>query len=286
MKGPIRRTLRRSAAAIALAALVLGSCAHRPELIPDAHYVAMGSSFAAGTAIGGVKPGTPVRCGRSPLNYASLLAARLNLHLDDQTCGGATTAHIMGPWDELAPQINAVNADTRLVTITIGGNDLGYVMNLFAATCSATEGYVIGGVKRPCPVMKLPAAKDFARLESSLRALAREVHSRAPAARLIFVQYVELVPERPCAALRLSPEGAVATRTIGRQLAAITARAAKAERAEVLDAYTLSRGHSLCDAKPWSAGPKPLGPEANTPWHPNAAGHAAIAEALAQRLGG
>jgi GDSL-like Lipase/Acylhydrolase family len=243
-------------AASLIATLVLSACARIPALSSNARYVAMGSSFAAGTGINGIKPGTPPRCARSASNYATLVAGRLSLPLDDQTCSGATTAHILGAWSELPAQVEAVNADTRLVTITIGGNDVGYVMNLFAASCLANEGFMYQGVKRPCPTIRPPKAEDF------------------------FVQYVKLVPETPCAASQLSPEGALVTRDIGEQLARVTARAALAEGAEVLAADQFSRGHTLCDADKWSVGPKPGGTEAPAPWHPTAAGHAAIAAEL------
>lgn len=273
-------------AATLIAALSLSACAHMPAGLPsNARYVAMGSSYAAGTAINGFKPGTPQRCGRSASNYATLLAGKLGLALDDQTCGGATTAHILGPWNELPAQIDAVNADTRLVTVTIGGNDLNYVGNLYAASCSG-EGLTVQGVKRPCPALRPPNAEAYAKLEANLRAVAREVHRRAPKARLVFVQYVKLVPDNPCAESRLSPEGALVNREIGEQLAKVTARAAEAEGALVLPADQLSRGHTLCDAEKWSVGIKTGGPEAPAPWHPTAAGHAAIAAELERMLAG
>lgn len=265
-------------------ALALSACAHMQTALPqNARYVAMGSSYAAGTGINGIKPGTPQRCGRSASNYATLLAGKLGLALDDQTCGGATTAHILDPWNELPPQIEAVNADTRLVTVTIGGNDLGYVMNLYAATCGG-GGFTVQGVNRPCPALRPPKAEDYARLEGNLRAIAREVHRRAPRARLVFVQYVKLVPDNPCAESQLSPEGALLNRDIGEQLAKATARAAEAEGALILPANELSRGHTLCDADRWSVGIKPGGPEAPASWHPTAAGHAAIAAELEKML--
>jgi lysophospholipase L1-like esterase len=267
-------------AASLLATLALSACAHIPAGLPsNARYVAMGSSFAAGTGINGIKPGTPQRCGRSASNYATLVAGKLGLALDDQTCGGATTAHILGPWNELPAQIDAVNADTRLVTVTIGGNDVGYVMNLFIASCPP-EGMIVQGTRRACTAPRPPKAEDYVKLEATLRAVAREVFRRAPKARLVFVQYVKLIPDAPCAAAQLSPEGALATRDIGEQLARVTARAALAEGAEVLAADQFSRGHTLCDADKWSVGPKPGGIEAPAPWHPTAAGHAAIAEEL------
>jgi lysophospholipase L1-like esterase len=274
-------------AAALLCTLALSACAHIPAGLPsNARYVAMGSSFAAGTGINGIKPDTPQRCGRSTSNYATLVAGKLGLALDDQTCGGATTAHILGPWNELPAQVEAVNADTRLVTVTIGGNDVNYVMNLFGASCVASEGFVIQGVKRPCPPQRPPKAEDYAKLEANLRAVAREVFRRAPKARLVFVQYVKLIPDIPCAASQLSPGGALVTRDIGEQLARVTARAALAEGAEVLAADQLSRGHTLCDAEKWSVGSKPGGPEAPAPWHPTVAGHAGIAIELEAMLTG
>ncbi|MCW1402848.1 SGNH/GDSL hydrolase family protein [Novosphingobium sp. MW5] len=274
----------RPLATAALAFALTGCATLHPALPHNARYVAMGSSYAAGTGINGIKPGTPQRCGRSASNYATLLAGKLGLALDDQTCGGATTAHILGPWNELPAQVEAVNAETRLVTVTIGGNDVNYVGNLYAASCSG-EGFMVQGVKRPCPAMRPPKAEDYAKLEANLRAVAREVHRRAPKATLVFVQYVKLVPDNPCAESQLSAEGALINRDIGEQLAKVTARAAEAEGALVLPANELSRGHTLCDADRWSVGIKPGGPEAPASWHPTAAGHAAIANALASMLG-
>lgn len=266
---------------LGLAAVALATTAQAKPIPKGARYVAMGSSYAAGTAIGGVKPGTPQRCGRSARNYASIVAQRLGLTLDDQTCGGATTAHILGPWNELPAQIGAVNAETRLVTVTIGGNDLGYVMNLYGGSCTAGTAQAFG---RPCPGLHPPTTEAYALLESNLRQIASEVHKRAPKARLVFVQYVRLVPDAPCEALGLSPEGVLLNREIGERLAKITTRAAEAEGAEVLQSQDLSEGHTLCDAQPWSVGLKPTGPDGPASWHPNAAGHAALADALEKVL--
>lgn len=266
------------------AALLAAGCAHHTADPGSRRYVSLGSSFAAGTSLGGLKTDTPARCGRSSVNYASLLAVELQLELTDAACNGATTTHVLEGWNELPPQIAAITPDTRLVTITIGGNDLGYVMNLAAASCDPAKGLSFGGMARPCPTLKLPTEQDYARTEAALRAIARAVRARAPASRLIFVQYVQLVPPNACAKLGLNGENAQIMRLMGQRLAEITARAARKERAEVLDARRLSAQHTPCDAQPWSAGPVPNGPPANAPWHPNMAGHAAIAKALAQQI--
>lgn len=249
----------------------------------NAQYVAMGSSFAAGAGFGTQKPGTPNRCGRSDQNYASLLAAKLNLILDDQTCNGATTTHLLGPWNEIAAQLDAVGPDTRLVTATIGGNDLNYAAYLLATACGADNMVAIGGRTIPCPPHSVPTEADYAALESRMREVVRRVKAKAPQARFIYVQYVTLVPRRPCSSAPIPPEKAAVAREIGRRLAAITVRAARLEGGEVLDADRLSRRHTACDAEPWSVGAKEV-PGQGALWHPSRLAHAEIAAALAQRL--
>lgn len=120
--------------------LLLGGCAASGSesgraLPPKARFASLGSSFAAGAGIGPLQAGTPERCSRTTNNYATLLAARLDLNLVDASCGGATSEHVLRGWSELPPQIDALDRETRLVTITVGGNDLGYVGWLFASSC-------------------------------------------------------------------------------------------------------------------------------------------------------
>ncbi|MEU5049105.1 GDSL-type esterase/lipase family protein [Streptomyces sp. NPDC021096] len=95
-----------------------------------AKYVAMGSSFAAGPGITPTKPGSPAACGRSADNYASKVAARFGLALTDVTCSGATANILTTGQHGRPPQISAVTADTRLVTVTIGGSDVNYLGSL------------------------------------------------------------------------------------------------------------------------------------------------------------
>ena len=82
----------------------------------DSSYVALGDSFSAGT---GTRASTD-DCYRSPYGYPALIAQSQGLSLDYQACSGATTS------DVLNHQVGALSADTDLVTMTIGGNDLGF----------------------------------------------------------------------------------------------------------------------------------------------------------------
>jgi lysophospholipase L1-like esterase len=265
--------------------LALAGCATTTAQPPltlssGARYVSLGSSYAAGAGIGTLLPGTPQRCGRTQNNYARLLAARMRFDLIDASCGGATTAHILGPWNELPPQLDAVTPDTELVTITIGGNDVRYVLNLAIATCGRVSG-MMPPAGRACPSATWPSEVDYSVLGQRLREIAREVRRRAPQAELIFVDYVRILPDvGGCVALPLDETQMAAGREAFRRLADITAKSAEAEGATLLSAGELSRGHDACSAQPWSAGY----PGKPTIWHPTAAGHAGIAAALAERL--
>lgn len=262
--------------------LVLSGCAAtnigQKALIPaNANYVAMGSSFAAGAGIGPIQQGSPERCSRTVNNYASLVASQRKLNLIDVSCGGATTDHIIGKWNELPPQIQAVSNDTRLVTITIGGNDLSYVGWLFASSCR----FGVSVFPGPCRKASLPSEGDYAKLEANLNAIATEVRRRAPKASIVFIQYVTLLSETACPLEPISPEDAMIGRQIADRLAQITAKVARASDALVLDTDRASRSHTPCSQEPWSHGlSKGHDTTKGAPWHPNAAGHVAIAKLL------
>jgi len=93
------------------------------------------------------------------------------------------------------------------------------------------------------------------------------------------------VPDAPCQRANMPMEYASENRTIGRRLAEITARVARANRTSLLEADRLSLGHTPCDQVPWSNGMIENNDLSNgAPWHPNSAGHAAIASALVEML--
>ena len=273
--------------AVLPALALLAACATVPPLPVGAKYVSLGSSFAAGAGIPPLASDRPARCGASELSYSRLLAAQLGLSLTDASCGGATTADVLNASSELPPQIDAVTPDTRLVTITIGGNDLNYMGLLFAASCRAgvPSGRTADSAASECPPLPRPDAAAVDTLENNFAGLLLAVRDRAPEARVILVQYLSLVSEHDCTAARLNPEDAASARMVARALAQASARAATRAGAEVLPMDRLSQGHTACDAEPWARGLS-AGFDAaqGAPWHPSPAGHAAIARELAALL--
>ena len=104
-------------------------------------YVALGSSMAAGPGIRPRAEGAPLCSGRSARNYPHLVAERLSLELVDVTFSGATTAHLLADHQRgRPPQITALDGSEDLVTVTVGGNDVGYVPLLMAASLPAAAG--------------------------------------------------------------------------------------------------------------------------------------------------
>lgn len=267
----------------------LAGCAHGEGVRQDgrvpagAAYVAMGSSFAAGPGIAPSANSKPAMCARSANNYAQQLAKRRGLTLIDVSCSGATTRGVLDGWAGLPPQVDALTAETRLVTITIGGNDVGYIGGLMAASCNKMN----PGSHVRCPPALPPKEERWTALEAALRRVAAEVRRRSPQARLIWVDYPAVLPERTlCQATPLSPEQADASRAIAKRLAALTARVAHETGSSILAASRLTAGHGACGHDPWMNGyPVQGGKPVSAPYHPTLPGMTAIAAALDRMLG-
>ncbi len=268
----------------ALAVMALGACAQTPSAAPSlagAKYVAMGSSFAAGPGIPDYYEPTPAPCYRSTQNYAHQLASRLKLDLTDVSCSGATTNHLTGPRGAIPPQLDALTPDTRLVTLTIGGNDLGYIGGLTAASCAGLMKET--GIEAGCsPPITPPAEKTYADLAARMDAVAKDIRRRAPQAQLVFVDYLAVLPENgTCASTPLDVFQADGARYIARRLAEITRTVAGQNNASIITASELSKGHDACSTDPWMNGyPRPGAPVGGTMYHPNAKGMTAVADAL------
>ena len=104
------------------------------------HYVALGDSFTAAPFVP-TQYGTPIGCGRSDHNYPSVVKAAIGATVfRDESCSSATTKHMTEPQGVLGgnhiPQFDALSDDATLVTVGIGGNDVGLVG---AATGSSTR---------------------------------------------------------------------------------------------------------------------------------------------------
>ncbi|WP_134772551.1 SGNH/GDSL hydrolase family protein [Ornithinimicrobium flavum] len=106
--------------AVAMAAATALPAAAAPR---EVVYDALGDSYAAGF---GTAPFTPP-CGQSPLAYPYVLDGRMKIDLDDfAACSGAVASNPEGEVNSVHAQLGALDEDTDLVTISIGGNDVAW----------------------------------------------------------------------------------------------------------------------------------------------------------------
>jgi lysophospholipase L1-like esterase len=249
-------------------------------------YVAMGSSFAAGPGLPSRAPSSPRRAGRSTGNYAHLVARALGLDLHDVTYSGATTGDILRPSAAGQPaQLDAVTSETRLVTITAGGNDIGYLPRLTLASL-------------PWPLRVLPPVtarvsalgeenatdERFGQLERNLAAIAGRLHDRAPACRVLIVSYLSILPADGPAPPPPPPADITAWgRAIAARLAGTTHAAAATAGWTYIAASAASADHHAWSTAPWTRRFH-LSLRGGAPYHPNAAGMAAVAELVLATL--
>jgi lysophospholipase L1-like esterase len=243
-------------------------------------YVALGSSMAAGPGIGPTATGAPFRAGRSARNYPHLVAERLGHNLVDVTYSGATTANVLTDSQHGAPpQIDALDGSEDLVTVTIGGNDVGYVPFLFAAGLPRLVRSLplLGGRLRE---QLDPDARDraLADVAESLKDVGRALRERSPVARVLFVDYLTLLPPAGTPAAPLSDTDVSVGRHIAGTLERLTSEAAADTGCGVVRVAQTSSDHHAWSADPWTTRfglPLPGRP---APLHPNAAGMRAVAD--------
>ena len=243
---------------------------------PGSTYVALGSSFAAGP---GIRPITHRRAGRSARNYAHQVAETLSLHLVDVTCSGATTADVLRSWrGRQPPQIDAVTPDAKLVTITVGGNDIGYIGSLVRGSLLSRFRFLPRAWRH---VDYSVQKQHYDTLIDSLVNVVRAVRSRAPGARILLVDYLTVLgtDAHTCRELPLDDDAISQARTTADGLATAFEAAAEQTAACLVRASAASVDHGVGSAEPWVTG------WGRMPYHPTLAGMTAVAELVVAELG-
>jgi len=277
----MRHWCRRTALFVALviatlAALASGAVAARSPL----RYVALGDSYSAASGVVPPDPSAPPECLRSLLNYPHDIAGRIGAQLTDVTCGGAETKDFSGSqYQGVAPQLDAVQRDTQLVTMTIGGNDGGVFID--SIVDCGTAGLSTLGQGSPCKDRYGSSFDDTIR-SSTYPALVnalKAVRAKAPHARIAILGYPWIMPPtHGCYPQMPVARGDVPyVRDIQATLNDAVRRAAAATGATYVDFSTVSEGHDACQPigvrwiEPVVAGTNPV------IVHPNALGESQMA---------
>jgi len=281
-----RRAAPRLLAVVALAAPLLTLPVSAASGTPSpTSYVALGDSYAAGPLIP-TQETTPAGCLRSDHNYATLVAAALHVaSFQDATCSGATTDDMTNPQNVTPgpnpPQFDRLSAQTQLVTLEIGGNDIGFVdiaTSCFSATPAGTpcqDRWVVGGDDMVSDRIVATAPK--------VAAVIQGIHARSPNAQVVVVDYLAILPATGGGCFPQLPFATADVpylRAKEQQLNGMLAQEAAANGATFVDDYASSVGHDACEA-PCLRWVEPVVPSsAAAPLHPNAAGMAGAAAAV------
>ncbi len=268
-------------------------------------YVALGDSFAAGEGAWDYEEGTDFddrddpwpfndheeehnRCHRSANAYAQLLAAgnRFAGGAKFVACSGAESSDFNQPNDKEtgeAPQFEALDDDVSLVTLSIGGNDVGFAKVLTAC--------VVHGGRAPSSCREQldeSLSRKIAAQRSNLLAQYQQAKEKAKNARIIVVGYPPLFPENPSYRNSLTAEDQKWMNEKAAELNRTIASAAQEAGVEFVDPSADFAGHGIGSADPWFNeltfdGPGMMLVDPSS-FHPNAKGQAAFAEAIQRQL--
>jgi len=257
------------AAGVAVAfvlALAAAPAAHAAPL----SYVALGDSYSSGLGTRSyISDGTS--CRRSVYSYPALIAAGAGYALTLRACAGATIA------DVRSSQLGALSGGTNLVTITAGGNDIGWASVLtecalpaWLSNCNAAIDTAVAAIRTQLPV--------------ALGALYADIRGRAPSARVVVVGYPRLFNGVDCSWLTFF-SGAEMTRlnATADLLDDVTAAAARAAGFSFADPRVAFTGHAVCDRSAWINN---LTYPVDESYHPNRSGQSGYASVVAPVLSG
>jgi lysophospholipase L1-like esterase len=278
--GELRAVLAVLISMLALAAPVVAAT---PQ-----EYVSLGDSYTAGPFIPLQIP--PFGCLKSNNNYPHLTARNLGLALTDPSCSGAETEDMTSPQDvdpdgPNPPQFDSLTKKTRIVTLQIGGNDIGFSSIARDCTSTTNEG-------TPCQDRYVHDGRDeiSERIQATapkVAAVLQGIHARSPKARVLVVNYASILPDEGPGCWPQMPitDGDVPyVRAKQKELNAMMAAEAAANAAEVIDWYTASIGHDACKP-PVIRWVEPVVPvNAAAPIHPNLGGMIGASELLTAAL--
>ncbi|MEV4665625.1 SGNH/GDSL hydrolase family protein [Micromonospora echinofusca] len=287
----LRAASRLAAFAAATAGVLLAFAVPANAAAPTGRYVALGDSYTSAPL---VPTQVDLNCLRSNRNYPSLVAASAgSSSFADVSCSGATTEDILVGGSgalgiSLPPQLSAVTSNTSLVTVQIGGNDIGFsgiISDCAEASLKSPLGspcknrYTAGGVDQLQARIAATAPKVTAVLQAVRRA--------APGARVVVLGYPAILPDSGYGCWPVVPiayQDVPYLRSVQKSLNTMLAATAAANDANYADVYAPSVGHDTCKSSGtrWVEGLIPQ--NAAAPFHPNARGEQGMANALLAKL--
>ena len=294
-----RLTLHFGLLVTVLAALTaVGPSVHSVPLAPSpptGGYVALGDSCASGVGAPPYAKGTNVqvengnKCKRAKAAYAHSIANRAGKTLDFGACSNAFTKHFYEaktPGKEPA-QLDHLDASTRLVTFSIGGNDAGFATIFSKCVTAAPFSNCSSNTDQVDSTIDALAGKGKQDGVYSYDTVMSDIATRAPNATVVAVGYPRMftrqggkggpVPGR-CQGLAKVDQRWINART--NELNTALRAAAQRHGYQFTAPSGSFVGHELCGKQTsWFDGLLDDGR-----FHPNAAGHKAMASSIMNSL--
>lgn len=229
-----------------------------PASAATSTYVALGDSYAAGQGAGSY---TNTSCHVSRKSYPARLDADASIQLVAQAaCSGSSTAEV------ISQQIPKVPTTATHVTLTVGGNDVGFtnVMQwcfILVSTSRCTKAIAAGD-----------AMVDNGTVAARVAATVDAIQARAPGAKVIVTGYPKLFA--PTVTRRFAQQVNASTADLN---AAIRAGVASAGGVFV-DMEAVFATHGIGSSSSWINDWRWL--NASAAFHPNASGYTAYANKI------
>ena len=251
------RYLREAVCVTAAATMTLAVAvpAFAAEAAPN--YVALGDSYSSGVGSRDYFEDSG-DCLRSPKSYAQLWADSHGASLTFNACSGATTD------DVNSNQLTGLSGDTTLVTISVGGNDVGF--------SGVVQDCLLGSDGSCDDAVSAAEEKGRTELPGKLDTTYANIKQAAPNAEVVVLGYPRLnQPTGSCGIPGFSEAKRQRINAGADALAEIISDRASAAGFKFADPRDVFDGHGVCSGSEWINGPSnPL----QESFHPNVSGYA------------
>ncbi len=160
------------------------------------NYVALGDSYSSGDGAGEYEEGTaePGECWRSEHAYPKVVEEEFSFEgaLGFYACSGHKGSDMLSQVGTPESQLERVTEHTSLVTVGIGGNDLGFIPVL--RTCIVRMPLL---ERTACTDQEDEVNEKMDAFEETLTEVITDIRERAPDARVLVLGYPRLFPEEP-----------------------------------------------------------------------------------------
>jgi lysophospholipase L1-like esterase len=248
-------------------------------------YAALGDSYAAGVGSGGTSSGGA--CLRNSNAYPAVWeASHPTYALNPVACSGATAADVLPQ-----KQLNAITPGTTLITLSAGGNDVGFAGVVAACSVPTKLGDLL------CDAANNHARSEISSnqkngLKVTLSSLYVAIRQKAgavgaPTAKLVVFGYPDFYQGKGTCGSSDATQQADINRTIDLLDSVIADIASTSTLTAFVDPRPAFAAHALCSQSPWLNGlvrtnnPNPY----VTSFHPNQAGQKAYELLLASLTG-